>query len=168
MGYQCFSQRLLNPFRGTTSTLRYQSAAGLGIRQGREGAVADYVARYVSSLSADKSSAQLFERRPGGRGTAQAMVRISPGLENRVLPDDAFPGLMPGRWNHDSAHSRLIDDFLRWQAPWLLLLSNLDPEQRRTRRDMPARNHARETCGEDIPVDLLHRVAPRDGRLTCS
>jgi hypothetical protein len=45
MGYQCFSQRLLNPFRGITNTICCQSAeavtAALGIDRTRTSAVAD-------------------------------------------------------------------------------------------------------------------------------
>ena len=120
-----------NPGIDCRRTFTSAAAAGLGIEYTREGAVAGYLAKYINSLTADKSAAQLFERRPDGQGTALEGKRIAPALENRVLPEEAFPGLMLRGGEHDSAHSQLIGDFFCWQAPWLLLLRNLGLEKRR-------------------------------------
>jgi hypothetical protein len=121
-----------NPGILCRSTFTSAAANMIGIDSSRAGAVANYLAGYINSLTRDRASAQLFERRLDGRGFAVRDIRTMPGLENRLLPEDAFPSFMLRTGEHDRVHRRLIEDFFCWQAPWLLLLRNLDLETRRT------------------------------------
>ena len=39
---------------------------------------------------------------------------------------ESFPELFIQTETHDLEHGQLIEEFLSWQAPWLLLLSHID------------------------------------------
>jgi len=43
-----------------------------------------------------------------------------------VLEADAFPPLFIATSGMDAAHTRLVNDYHAWQAPWMLLLPHLD------------------------------------------
>lgn len=120
-----------NPGIDCRKTFTSSTANNPGIEHGCENAVANYLAEYINALAGDIPAAQLFERQPDGQGSGLAGVGITPVLENRILKDGAFPGLTLKDTEHDSLHSQLIDDFFCWQAPWLLLLHDLDLETRR-------------------------------------
>ena len=85
MGYQCFSQRLLNPFRGITNTIRYQSA---------EAVTADGV-KWDIYVSNDG----LLKGLPYNRGTQVSDIRygswtLDSGLKRGPLyPSDDFKRL---------------------------------------------------------------------------
>ncbi len=95
----------------------------------RPGAVADYLTHYVNSLTTQQPSAQLFRRLPDGRGFGRGGIDIDPGLATRTLPASAFPARLLTSRGHDALHTQLIEDFIRWQAPWQLLLA-MDVQQR--------------------------------------
>ena len=120
-----------NPGFNCRKTFTSATADELGIERTREGALACHLAQYINSLTADRAAAQLFERQPDGQGNGLGGAGIDPGIGNRVLPADSFPAFMLRDAEHDSLHSRLISDFFCWQAPWLLLLRDLDLETRR-------------------------------------
>ena len=106
--------------------------ATLPLDPAKTGTVADYLAHYVNSRTSDVATAQLFQRAPDGSGSGVAGINLDPRLEHRQLAGADFPGLLLDRRHHDAAHRQLIDDFIRWQAPWLLLLPSLDGDMRRT------------------------------------
>ena len=92
---------------------------------------ADYLTDYINNQAASPSTAQWFKRETSGYGTGIAGINLASELETRTLPDAVFPDLLINRTSHNLAHQQLIDDFLDWQAPWLLLLSTLDSDMRR-------------------------------------
>jgi len=102
----------------------------LGLDGRRAGVVADYLAGYVNSLTAERAGAQLFRRHPDGSGTGIGGINLDAALESRALPARAFPSQLLERHRHDAVHKQLVEDFIRWQAPWQLLLPDLDPQQR--------------------------------------
>lgn len=95
-------------------------------------AAADYVAHYVNRCAGRKPAAQWFRREPDGRGRGLRGIGLPAGLEGRVLDESLFPPLFLADTGHDAAHQLLIEDFLAWQAPWLLLLPHLDHATRRS------------------------------------
>jgi len=92
---------------------------------------ADYLTDYINSRSTAPPTAQWFRRESRGGATGLTGINLAPELEARTLPDDVFPVLLLNHTSHDTVHRQLISDFLDWQAPWLLLLPTLDPENRR-------------------------------------
>ena len=49
----------------------------------------------------------------------------------RRLPAEDFPVYLLRARGHDANHEALLQAFFQWQAPWLLLLPDVDREQRR-------------------------------------
>jgi hypothetical protein len=63
--------------------------------------------------------------------------------------------------DHDPAHLRLIDDLHAWQAAWLLVLPDLDPEIRR-RLERCARQQAMVVHGQHrLYPEIIDREAIR-------
>lgn len=91
---------------------------------------AEYLTGYINSRTATPPSAQWFKRGNSGNARGLAGINLAAELAARILPHEAFPVLLLNRSHHDAAHRQLIDDFLNWQAPWLLLLPTLDPDTR--------------------------------------
>lgn len=103
---------------------------------------ADYLMGYVNGLA---SGTAWFERTPDGGGRRM-------GMEAAALPATAFPPLLLDRAGHSETHGRLIEDFLAWQAPWLLLLPDMDAATRRWLEGQARR--------QAVEVDRLHRLYP--------
>jgi len=113
-------------------TFTSQAAGELDLDTTQEGAVADYLAMYVNARSGASPRAQVFVRSPDGRGTGSAGINLPTELHSRVLEAQQFPLLLLDTRHHDSVHMQLINDFICWLAPWLLLLPTLDKATRRT------------------------------------
>jgi len=92
---------------------------------------ADYLTDYINNQAGSPSAAQWFKRETSGDGSGIAGINLASELETRTLPDAVFPDLLLNRTSHNLAHQQLVDDFLDWQAPWLLLLSTLNSDMRR-------------------------------------
>ena len=89
-----------------------------------------YLTGYVNSMTAPRPAAQWFRRGPQGNGEGLIGININAGLIGRQLNEPCFHPLLINHDDHDDAHRQLIDEFLDWQAPWLLLLQHLSDEQR--------------------------------------
>jgi hypothetical protein len=87
-----------------------------------------YLTRYVNSLAS--GVAQWFRRSDDGAGLGLHSLTGGDALRGRVLEADAFPPLYIATAGMDAHHTRLVQDFHAWQAPWMLLLSHLDPATR--------------------------------------
>ena len=85
--------------------------------------------------------AQWFKRNARGRSFGLAGINLPLSLAKRTLSDDAFPLFLLNHTAHDAPHRSLINDFLDWQAPWLLLLPTLDAATR-LRFEQTARKQA--------------------------
>jgi hypothetical protein len=126
---------------GLTARERFASAV---LPDAADGArPADYLMDYVNGLA---TGTVWFKRTIDGRGR-----RLGRG-ETADLPATAFPPLLLDRTGHGETHSRLIEDFLAWLAPWLLLLPDMDGASRRRLAEQ-ARRQATE-------VDRLYRLYP--------
>ncbi|HWR78368.1 MAG TPA: hypothetical protein VN283_14290 [Thiobacillus sp.] len=87
-----------------------------------------YLTRYVNSLAS--GVAQWFRRADDGAGLGLHTLKGGDPLRGRVLDADAFPPLFIATAGMDAAHTRLVHDYHAWQAPWMLLLPQLDPATR--------------------------------------
>lgn len=90
---------------------------------------ADYLTHYINSCAQQPPQAQWFLRHHGC-GTALHNINLPSEFATRELPQAAFPHLLVSTANHDEYHQPLIDAFLLWQAPRLLLLQHLLPDIR--------------------------------------
>lgn len=115
-------------------------------------AASDYLAHYINTRAGAPPAAQWFRRAADGSGTGLSDIGLSPALIGRTLARDLFPPLFLEANNHDGAHRQLIADFQAWQAPWLLLLPQLD---RVTRRAFE--QHA---CHQALVVEQQFRLYP--------
>ncbi|MBI3560353.1 MAG: hypothetical protein HY080_01355 [Gammaproteobacteria bacterium] len=91
---------------------------------------AEYLTNYINTLTRQPAQAQWFVRTAEGGHGLQG-INIVPEIIERFLPREVFPDLLIHTQHHDALHSQLIDAFLIWQAPWLLLLQHLDEATRR-------------------------------------
>ena len=96
----------------------------------RQGAVTDYLAGYINGRAGPQPAAQLFRRNSDGSGTGLWGNNLPAGWEDRNLTADEFPLHLLEMQDHDELHARLIDDFICWQAPWQLLLPDMDDAAR--------------------------------------
>ncbi len=79
---------------------------------------------YVNSLAS--GVAQWFRRADDGAGLGLHTLKGGDALRGRLLETDAFPPLFIATAGMDAAHTRLVNDYHAWQAPWMLLLPQLD------------------------------------------
>jgi len=113
-------------------TFTTTAATRLGIDTTTAGASADYLRNYINDCAGPLPAAQIFQRLDDGAGAGLAGINLDAGLVYRTLAGADFPATLLDRTHHDEVHRQLIDDFIRWQAPWQLLLPALDPETRRS------------------------------------
>lgn len=90
----------------------------------------DYLTRYINGRAGDTPRAQWFRRLPDGRGEGLRGINLPRELEARSLPDHVFPPYFLSDADSAPRHRQLIQEFIDWQAPWLLLLQNLMPAAR--------------------------------------
>lgn len=122
------------------------------VAQDHEGAAAGYLSRHINAGAGDTPAAQWFERLPDGSGAGLAGVNLDPGQAERTLEAGEFPPLLLATRHQDAAHRRLYNDFLNWQAPWLLTLPSLD---RTTREHLEG-----ESCNRPLLVAQQYRLYP--------
>ncbi len=100
-----------------------------------------YLTRHINARAGASPRAQWFRRTLDGHGIGLHGVNLAPPLEQRTLARDDFPRFFLREQDISPAHERLIQDFLAWQAPWLLLLQDL-PRDTRARFEELARSRA--------------------------
>ncbi|MDT3707137.1 MAG: hypothetical protein ROZ09_09940 [Thiobacillus sp.] len=109
---------------GFAAQEHFRSAAISGLTE----TPAAYLTRHVNSLAS--GVAQWFRRSDDGVGLGLHTLKGGEGLRGRMLDADAFPPLFIATGDMDAAHTRLVHDYLAWQAPWMLLLPHLDAATR--------------------------------------
>jgi hypothetical protein len=105
---------------GMAAQEAFRSAAIAGLNE----PAAVYLTRHVNGLSS--GVAQWFRRADDGAGLGLHTRKGGDALRGRVLDTDAFPPLFIATAGMDAAHTRLVNDYHAWQAPWMLLLPQLD------------------------------------------
>lgn len=105
---------------GMAAQEAFRSAAIAGLNE----PAAVYLTRHVNGLSS--GVAQWFRRADDGAGLGLHTRKGGDALRGRVLETEAFPPLFIATAGMDAAHARLVNDYHAWQAPWMLLLPQLD------------------------------------------
>lgn len=88
------------------------------------------LARAVNRAAGDRPIAQWFQRLADGRGIGVLDECLPSSLQQRTLAAKDFPELMLATDWGDPAIRVLAEDFLAWQAPWLLQLQHLSVKTR--------------------------------------
>lgn len=139
---------------GRSCRRSFTSAAAqpLGIDATAAGAVADYLGAYINDRAGPSTAAQIFRRLEDGSGRGLGGINLDAALAHRTLAAAAFPATLLDRTHHDAVHRQLIDDFIRWQAPWQLLLPAFDRDTRAA-----FERHARH---QPLKLAQLYRLYP--------
>jgi len=93
---------------------------------------AEELTRYIKEQGGAPAVAQWFERQPDGSGIGLTGHNMPVAMQGRELPHEAFPQTLISCGLGDDQKRRLVDDYLVWLAPCLLLL----PLQKETRREL--------------------------------
>jgi len=120
-----------NPGLNCRKTFTSPAVRELGLDPEASGASGNYLAGYINARAGESPAAQVFARSEDGSGTGMHGSNLDRACGNRVLPPEAFPETLLDTRRHDAVHHGLINDFIAWQAPWLLLLPTLDTNTRR-------------------------------------
>jgi len=133
MPIRCYAQRLLNPFRGVMNVIEYQAAEAVTL----DGVQWDIYVRNAELVKdlAQAERVQTSDIRYGSWSAAQGLKRgpIQPSedfLRMEHQGEVVYHHLLNTQ-HHDTHHTQLVEAFLQWQAPWLLLLQHLDEATRR-------------------------------------
>lgn len=117
-----------------------------------EASAGKYLTRYINQRAGEPSQAQWFRRKQDRSGEGLPGINLDTELEGRRLPDTAFPAYFLREDDRSEPHRKLIQEFLAWQSPCLLLLQNLDASVRR-RFEQLATSRA-------LSVDQQYRLYP--------
>ncbi len=89
------------------------------------------LAELIRHSAGQNPAAQWFERQADGSGKAIIGIDCDDKLQGRVLPKQEFPELLIRESWPDDAAQQLINDYIEWQAPYLLTLPTLSPLTRK-------------------------------------
>jgi hypothetical protein len=116
---------------GRECARKFRPSAAPPLLAGEQPDAGAYLTGCIATRAGDNPGAQWFRRRADGSGTGLTGVNIDAALHGRTLNATRFPRYFLREHDSDPAHRRLIEDFLAWQAPYLLLLQDLDDRDRR-------------------------------------
>jgi len=112
-----------------------------------------YLTGYINQQCGLPPRAQWFKRNLNKHGIGMRGYHIPQELTGRKLNENTFEQCMLNRNGHDRKHSELINEFIHWQSPWLLLLDSLSKSQRRRFEQV--------SCKRALLVDKLHQLYPQ-------
>lgn len=98
--------------------------------QHRERSAGQLVEDLVNAACGRVKRAQWFWRSSDGSGVGQDGINLDAKLVGRCLLAAEFPTLLLSLQWANPEQWALLQDFLNWQAPWLLQLQHLEPETR--------------------------------------
>ncbi len=114
---------------------------------------ADLLNQLINSRAGSRPSAQWFLREENGYGYGLKGINLAQGLVGREMSPRLFPRMfIEEHWENDT-DKQLVNEFINWMSPWLLLLDFLKDAQRET-LELAARKHA-------LLVDKLHILYPK-------
>lgn len=100
-----------------------------------------WLMQQVNDASGSRPRVQWFLRNADGSGSVVSSVAIGSAAATRIGAD-SFPDLMLNREWLDNDVVAVVEDFLGWQAPWLLLLDHITDSTRAWLEPMACK-HAR-------------------------
>ena len=130
----------------------FTSETYTAIKQNDQLNAGQYLTNYINQLCSAPPQAQWFKRTLDGHGIGMKGHNISAELIDRELSDTHFHALMISDKNHDNQHINLINEFIQWQSPWLLLLDSISETQRMILEEKSQKRA--------LVVDQLHRLYP--------
>jgi hypothetical protein len=112
---------------------------------------ADRLTGYIAEQAGNPPVAQWFERQPDGSGIGLTGHHLPISYQGRDLGLEAFPAALISPGLGDDSQRRLVEDYLAWQAPCLLML----PLERTARQEL-------ELLARNQPFEVLkhHRLYP--------
>jgi hypothetical protein len=114
---------------------------------------ADLLNKLINSRAGKRPSAQWFVREQNGYGYGLKGINLDSRLVGREMSPRLFPRMfVEEHWENDT-DAALVNDFINWMSPWLLLLDFLKDAQREA-LESTARKHA-------LLVDKLHVLYPK-------
>lgn len=148
------SQPLLDWRSGQACCKEFKSKAYELIKQhsGYTLSAGQYLTHYINSLCGKQPQAQWFKRTMDGHGIGLKGNNIPGALTGRELNESLFHPFMINDTLHNNLHINLINEFIQWQSPWLLLLDTLSESQR-----MIFEEKSRQRA---LIVDQLHSLYP--------
>jgi hypothetical protein len=90
---------------------------------------ATQLAQRINALTATPATAQWFWREADGTAIPFHAINLATPVTS-VLGEEHFPPFFIREQHADPALTDLVQAFLQWQAPWLLLLQNLTQSRR--------------------------------------
>lgn len=112
---------------GHVAQERFASA----VEGGPHGA-ADCLTRFIAEQAGTPPVAQWFERQPDGSGIGLTGHNLPLSYQGRDLLQEAFPATLISPGRGEESQRRLVEDYVAWQAPCLLML----PLQKATRGNL--------------------------------
>ena len=114
---------------------------------------ADLLDRLVNARAGETPSAQWFLRKHSGYGLGLDGANLDAALRGRELSPRLFPRMFVEQHWHNEAAATLVDEFIDWLSPWLLLMDFLKDSQRAA-FEAVARQQA-------MLVDEMHHLYPK-------
>jgi len=90
----------------------------------------DCLTQLINRAAGQTAKAQWFARQADGSGHGLAGIHLDPAWQQRQLPNSDFPELLLLETWQDEDEQQLINDYIAWQAPYLLTLPTLDTQTR--------------------------------------
>jgi hypothetical protein len=109
--------------------------------------------KLINQRAGARPSAQWFYRNQFSYGKGLGGVNIEPELIGRELSARIFPKMLVQQQWQDETSSSLVDAFIRWLSPYLLVLDFLRDAQREM-LEITARDHA-------LLVDRMYPLYPK-------
>ena len=122
------------------------------MQQNSNTSAGQYLTNYINQLCSSPPKAQWFKRTLDGHGIGMTGHNMPNDYLHRELNDNYFHPFMISDKNHDNQHINLINEFIQWQSPWLLLLDSISESQR-----MILEEKAQKRA---LVVDQLHTLYP--------
>lgn len=107
----------------------------------------------INQRAGEKPSAQWFRRNQYKYGKGISGINLDPGLHGRELSARLFPKMLVQTQWEDKTRESLMDSFINWLSPYLLVLDFLRDTQREM-LEIAARNHA-------LLVDKMYPLYPK-------
>jgi hypothetical protein len=91
---------------------------------------ADILTDFINSCADTPPAAQWFKRNQDGSAIGTIGHNIDASLNGRILAAECFHPFFISPTREVDYYSALVQEFLDWQSPWLLLLDTLSKEER--------------------------------------
>ncbi len=114
---------------------------------------ADLLNQIINQSAGAQPRAQWFQRDEINNGTGLYGVNISTKLHGRELSPRIFPKMLIKRQWENNRDNELINAFIHWLSPYLLLLDFLRDKQRESLENL--------ACGHAVLVDKMYPLYPK-------